>query len=320
MDTTLSAAIFNDTSNEQHFGCTLVMAELRRRLLDAGLQPKTMHYVGADWRKEFEDDRVPRPFDRGTADVVVVNGEGSIHHASSRPRARVVSEIARLARDYFKAPGVLLNATIHAIDRQCADELRLFSSIYVRDQRSQRELHAFGIRSEVVPDITLAASFPVTRKRSGICGTDSVLPAVTEEIRSACSKKSGAFLPMRWTLRRPWQLLTTPSAKRYAAKLASYALVVTGRFHAVCFCLATRTPFVAVDSNTPKISSLVEDALGSTRRVVTLDLVENLNTSHFSGWESDEAEALDQYLAFARKRNDWLFQSLGSRALAKRNE
>jgi hypothetical protein len=311
-----TAAIFNDTSTSRHFGCSLVMRELRRRLAEANIAPRTMHYVGSDWRPQFFDPEADAPFGRGTANLVIVNGEGSIHHSSSRDRARYLSEISFLARDYFKAPGVLVNTTVHDIDDECARSLQAYSSIFVRERRSQRELAAFGVLSEIAPDLSIAApSFSAPAKRSGICGTDSVLPDVTKALRSLCATKSWTFLPMKRRGRDLCGAIFNRDPLRYARQLAAHNLVVTGRFHGVCFCLATRTPFVAIDSNTPKISSLVEDVFGSTRRISAPDALDGLNTARLSRWEPQEVAALEHYLAFARQRTDALFQYIRRVAL-----
>ena len=45
----------------------------------------------------------------------------------------------------------------------------------------------------------------------------------------------------------------------YVRNLLRSRLHVSGRFHAVCFAIATETPFLALTSNAWKIEALVED-------------------------------------------------------------
>lgn len=51
-------------------------------------------------------------------------------------------------------------------------------------------------------------------------------------------------------------------------KIKSKDFVITGRFHTVTICVKTETPFVAIESNTPKISALLKDIFGSDERVI----------------------------------------------------
>lgn len=101
-----------------------------------------------------------------------------------------------------------------------------------------------------------------------------------------------------------------PSPWDHADFLKRHELVVTGRFHAVAFCLATHTPFVAVDSNTPKISSLVRDVFGDERRVIPLEAIANFDFTEFIGWADGEEERLDHFLKTARARINGMFASV----------
>jgi len=57
---------------------------------------------------------------------------------------------------------------------------------------------------------------------------------------------------------------------RFLEALESADLVVTGRFHAVCFCLLTGTPFLATATNSHKIYGMLRDA-GLEHRLVELE-------------------------------------------------
>ena len=148
----LNVAIFNDTGATGHYGCELVMQAFTRGLAAHGMVPAWSHRVGVDWR-EFRDE-VPRsPAIAG----VIVNGEGSIHHSATRPRARYLSELGRFARDELGIPAFLINATISDIEDDVAEELRAFDRIWVRESGSRSVLAARTIACEVVPDLTLSA-------------------------------------------------------------------------------------------------------------------------------------------------------------------
>ena len=92
------------------------------------------HRVGVDWRTFRPNSAIP------AIAGIVVNGEGSIHHSASRPRARYLSQLGNFAHDDLGVPAFLLNATISDIEDDVADELRAFDRIWVRESGSLAEL------------------------------------------------------------------------------------------------------------------------------------------------------------------------------------
>ena len=126
----VNAAIFNDTSESFHFGCSVVMRELHRRLVQQGIQPVWRHRVGEDWRCD-------RSAADSGAELVIVNGEGSIHRTAKRQRAIALSEIGPFARDHLRVPAFLINSTIFEIDAHAAENLKKFTRIWVRDSASK---------------------------------------------------------------------------------------------------------------------------------------------------------------------------------------
>jgi hypothetical protein len=305
----VAAAIFNDTGESGHFGCSVVMRELVRRLGEHGVSIAWRHRVGEDWRQ----DRTAQQGCNG-AKLVVVNGEGTIHHSAERARAAALAQVGSFARDRLNVPAFLVNATIFAIDGRAAENLRAFTRIWVRDSASQSELSQYGIPSEVAPDLAVTASFPAQNARNGICGTDSVSAEVTAAIEQRCRREGWPYRPMKWQRKGQPTPKVIPTPADYASYLSAHRLVMAGRYHAVCFCLATRTPFVAADSNTPKISSLLHDVFGSNRRVVTLHEIESAKLDRFAEWSPDEEEALGRFLARAERSADTMAAAIGDAA------
>lgn len=291
----VNAAIFNDTSDSFHFGCSVVMRELYRRLTQQGMHPVWRHKVGEDWRCD-------RSAADSGAELVIVNGEGSIHHTAKRQRALALSEVGPFARDQLKVPSFLINSTIFEIDSHVADNLKKFTRIWVRDSASRVELERYGIPSDVVPDLSIGASFPEVRRRSGIGVTDSVLPAVTDALKDRALRESWAYKPIKWWRNGDAQLTSIPQPTEYATFLSAHELVLSGRYHAVALCVATKTPFIAIESNTPKISSLLTDIFGSCRRLVAPSALADINVAQFVGWTKEEEESLDHFLDLAGKR------------------
>ena len=74
---------------------------------------------------------------------------------------------------------------------------------------------------------------------------------------------------------------------------AGKALIVTGRYHTVTLCVLTRTPFLYLESNTPKTTALVADVGLRTERKIEPEDLENsgngesvLSRSRFSDTET----------------------------------
>jgi polysaccharide pyruvyl transferase WcaK-like protein len=303
------AAIINDTGGTGHYGCDLVMYRLREELARAGISESWSHPVGQDWRP-IADDLLQRP----AVDVVIVNGEGSIHHAADRPRARYLPEFGQFARTRMGIPAYLINATIVDIDKDVANHLRMFDAIYVRDTGSQRELARFDIPSLVVADLTVGAELAVASERRGVCVTDSVVKEAAAQLQATAASN-------KWTTRRMhakrkglrvWEswFRPDPDFREFAQFLSSHELVVTGRFHCATMCIATRTPFIAVESNTPKISWLLDDVFGDRRRILAISDLARLDAAAFAEWSDTENRAIGKAKAGARDGTTAMFAEI----------
>jgi hypothetical protein len=303
-------ALFNDTSGSGHFGCILVMRELRRLLAAHDMMPTWSSAVGRDWQRDRRQIASSAPL------AIIINGEGTIHDTATNLRAQSLLDLAAFAQDFLGVPAFLINATLHNIAPRHVGLLRRFDRIYVRESTSADELRALGIDPVVVPDLTLHATFTHDgNERRGVCGTDSVDAPISLSIRETCRRNHWPFWPM--SPRRPFsrraptfdrfypsllraRLGLADSTATFAKYLSAHKLVVTGRFHSVAYALVTRTPFVAVESNTPKISALLRDSTGSARRLVTVEALARLQISRFDAWMPDEIANVDAYCARAR--------------------
>lgn len=296
------------------------MREIDARLQARSAQVVWQSHVGQPWRDTLPAD-APRP------KVVIVNGEGTIHHTADSARARDLVRVAAFARNELGARACLINATLHAIAGPELEGLRLFDTIHVRDGASRDELARAGIDAGVVPDITVAARLPAADvRRAGIAATDSVVSADARALKRASRTRGWAYWPMTYRFRvsaKRWPRLDAafPDFAKAALGLsdpvAAFAgfiqrreLLVTGRYHAVTFCLATGTPFVAVESNTPKISSLVRDVFGDTRRVIPAADLARFDPRAFAVWSDGERRALDAFVADARRKADAMFDAV----------
>src|SRR3546814_2757179 len=112
-------ALFNDTRPDGHFGCSLVIRQLVGLLRSQELEVSWFWPVGKDWHGAIEDRLAG-------LDAIVVNGEGTIHRASERDRARWLTELGPIASKHG-LPSFLDNARLHDIDHGSAANIRSYT-------------------------------------------------------------------------------------------------------------------------------------------------------------------------------------------------
>lgn len=322
-------AIFNDTRRTSHYGCEIVMETLISNLRERGIEPTFFWPMGQDWRGREDVVAALR-----SVDAIIVNGEGSIHHSARRDRAHYLTEIAAFARATANVPSFLVNSSLFELEPRIIDNLRHFDAIYLRESRSLSALEGSGIAAEIVPDLTLLTPCPTPAgPRTGVLGTDSVKADLAARLKHLSKAKgwdysrlTHAAFPnraehgLREYLRRcaKWlhAVLTgrnTRDRKRFVAWLATHQLLCTGRFHAVTLALATHTPFLALASNTPKISGLLEDVFGHDDRVVPQGVLEAVYDPSAHSFSATEEAALADFLESTRTRAAAMFDTIRSR-------
>jgi polysaccharide pyruvyl transferase WcaK-like protein len=254
------------------------------------------------------------------ADVVIINAEGTIHHTASRPKARNLAAAAWRIKELRAVPVVMVNASIEALEKEDLPGLRACDAIYVREAASLSYLAQLRIEANLAADLTLAEAIVArAATRHGLFVTDSVLPKATADLRAAARRLRGGFRTMR-----PSKLWAYPSyfayphlldlyGRGFLRSIAEAEQVLTGRFHAMLFCMALETPFLAMDSNSSKVSAVLQDALGSTsRQISSLDGMNS--TGQILPFSDDELVKLRHYRNQAAIRIREMFHRIGSLA------
>ncbi|MBI1404574.1 MAG: hypothetical protein GC145_00440 [Caulobacter sp.] len=328
-----SVVVINDTRTDLHHGCWRVMRTLEAQLERVGLEIIARAPAHADWR---QDAAVIAAMDR--AALVVVNGEGTLHH--DRPAGAALLAAAAAARER-SIPAALINASWDANGPDFGQALKAFSLVSAREQRSADQMRAAGTTARVVPDLSFFEPVTPATIRRGVGFTDSVLREAAVALEQARRRLGGRALPIHFNrpglvgdlknlrdgvarsdLARPGFLLASLSARLawrraemtreqdYMAAVAGLALMVTGRFHAATFALAAGTPLLAVDSNTHKIAATFEDAGIADWRRVAPERLDAALLDRAARWAPEEAEALEAFLADGRRRTLTLFDDL----------
>jgi polysaccharide pyruvyl transferase WcaK-like protein len=334
------AVVLNDTRTQLHHGCECVMSVIEKQLRMRGVEIVEAAPEGLDWRKNAKVVAAIRH-----CDLVVVNGEGTIHHG--RPAARDLMEAGRFARALDR-PAVLLNSSYQANPDDFSGLLQGFAAVWCREGRSAREMNAHGVRAGVVPDLTLAANITINqRPRAGVGVTDSAYARLSLDMYRYARHHNYAFLPALRSRRLEGQFSIIESARDFRFKLrytlppllehgelteseylqvrnrflrstiASYMeglseqqVVVAARFHSICFCIVTGTPFVALPSNSHKIEGMLEDVGFEPTRFTSNDIFGAPIDARSYEFSEIETDRLIAYLRRAERDTAAMFDDV----------
>lgn len=322
---TLNAVILNDTSTRYHHGCSRVMRLLIEGLQRHGLTVTARSPARHDWARDEAFLTAMRE-----ADVVVVNGEGTLHHG--RPLgARLLDVAMHDARG--TTPLVLINALWQDNPDDWSHPLARFDLVAARDSVSA-EAMARATRRDVrwLPDLSLSAPAEVTAaERHGVMIGDSVKPGPRRALGRVAKDCPDAVLVPTKTLAAPiWRngaaraalaavwyggfglpRLEMPANEfAYLDRIARSRLHLTGRFHAVCLSMLTETPFLALGSNASKIERLLSDAGLGTERLVPPD---HLDTND-RPFNADELERIRAFRDRAARDAEALYADIAALA------
>ena len=222
-------------------------------------------------------------------DVLVVNGEGSIHH--NLPRALALLAMIDAAAE-LGVPAMLINATIQAMDRSLLQRvLPKLQFCHVRESASLKAIAPI-VTAHCAPDIAVRAidtlnSPKALLRRQGCLVSAGVLarPSIVEELlrttataglapvyfsigdgretetaSAVCSK-----LGVEHVQARDFRLEAIPGL------LEQFELAICGRHHINLFLMKANVPIVPLPSNTWKIEATLADLSYPVPLARTLD-------------------------------------------------
>lgn len=219
----MKAFILNDTSGFKHPGCDLTMQAYQEQCKRVGIE-----ILGTV--KKSELSLAPHYGGFEKADLLIVNGEGSIHHNNR-------SELVFIASRF---PSVLVNAVYDSnIERPA---IKSFKYITVRESASYHALMPHvnsSVRVDIVPDLT----FHFANRLDDVPQIKDIGLGITDSVTSS---KVGFSIKSK-----------TP--REYIERLAQHKALVCGRFHAITLAAMLGIPFRAYGSNTHKNDGLMND-------------------------------------------------------------
>lgn len=335
------AVILNDTRGDNHFGCFRVMRVIEENLAWRGITVTARSLVRNDWER---DRAFLAKLDE--ADLIVVNGEGTLHHGHRQGERllRIADHPARSGK-----PVALINTIYQQNPEGWRHHLERIDLVSTRDSRSAAEIGQLtGRDCGWVPDLSLAEGAVDTSgmARTRLLVGDSVETGTRKALLGLTDLDPGArFLPILKGLKPSKPHHPTPFRQlreayiwlnaRYSQwrrgniefnrdeagfirSLTTARLHVTGRFHAVCFCLFTSTPFLAVESNSWKIAALLEDfGLGTARIIPVGEIRVRLTSGADFGFSDDEKAKITAGLARCTAGTADLFDRIAALAAGK---
>lgn len=323
--------VVNDTRVDRHHGCARVMQALFALMARHSMAPVLAWPAHSEWRGNPAFAAA-----LGRARLVIINGEGTIHH--DRAAGLRLLEIGAAARERG-IPAALINCGWEANGAQAAALLRDFALVCVRDSESAAQMRARGQHASVVPDLSLHLPAPEAGAgRTGIGFTDNVdrLGALAlESARKTCGGTTVSIhqpaawarflrggLSLREDLAHPARLAALLALRHrlwrasredtdaFIRGLGTLSLLVSGRYHACTLALAAGTPFIATASNTGKIAHLIADAGLEPWRAQTALSAAAIRMAADAGFSPAEEAARLEYLNAARTCADALFADL----------
>jgi hypothetical protein len=253
-------------------------------------------------------------------DVVLVNGEGTLHH--DRPGAQRIGKLG-LELKKLGLPAYLINTVYEANSSTISDGVSAYRNVWVRESLSAAEMANEGISCTVVPDLSLTWCHDVSAKR----GTRLVvLDAVDDEEARQLFDLSGRLdAPYYSIMTKPPRINTFPDrnlkriAKYYWRRAIAHlrppspgrskwlnqfpsfevfveqmtaeaALIITGRLHAMCIAFDLEIPVLAIPSNTHKIDGLLKDAGLESRTIKNASAIADLGNQPLASYAYSDDE------------------------------
>lgn len=327
-------ALLNDTRNHMHHGCELVIRQIRKHLESRSINIHSYCSYDSEWdkNKHFLSSL-------NMCDGILVNGEGTIHHG--RSAGEKLLQVSLIAQK-LNVPCYLINATYQENPNHFQEYLRLFTGVYVRESASKAALEEAGIMSTVVPDLTLSSTYDATQVRKGIAVTDSAMTPISVKLFEQSHRKGFSFLPIVRSYKNEEEksllellrrtkfelsnrkvrllgsndylvkrnLYIKSTVADYLNAIASKELIISGRFHADCFCILTNTPFLALEGNSHKVSSMISDIGLSSDRVIDATWISMTDSFSELSFSDREKSALKHYCEKAKDGANDLFDSI----------
>lgn len=305
-----NVVLLNDTSEWYHWGCTGTSQALHAHIKRKGY-PLTSISVKAIYECEHVPTTISSFDDAGyfeqfcrvnmalmqpikNADMVLINGEGTLHGIS--PVTRALLYIAYAAKKFLKKNVQIINHSAYPEDSlSITNEManRIYQGVYarmdyiaVREHLCHRLLMQLGLQTVLSFDclplyITEHYRFKGTKDpkilvlAGSVAWNETRLPKLVSylermqqkgfQIRVLIGAKANiaeddiAFVEhLKQSFSGEWESINAKTMEEWLDVIAGAGLLVSGRFHHTIAATILETACVVLNSNTPKMDALME--------------------------------------------------------------
>lgn len=298
--------LLNDTSAWYHWGCTGTASMMKSQIVERGYSlssiPIQYNYTlkRIPQSKDFDDPDFFEHFKKGhprlvqeldSADLVVVNGEGTLH--GMRPGPMKLLYLAYIAKTRFGKHVEIINHSVYpndSLDTSDSEAIALYAKVYramdfvaVRERESAKILNKLGIaatesfdclplyiRSHYHPKANMKKCVKTILVEGSVDWTEEGMRAVLAylqemkkqgyQVRFVMGAKqdiaSDDIALSQFLQRYTIPLINATSMDQWLDEIRNASLLVSGRFHCTIAAACLGTPFIALNSNTPKVEAL----------------------------------------------------------------
>lgn len=307
----LKVVLLNDTSSWYHWGCTGTTHAIKSQIVRMGYSLSTIpiqyNYTLNDVPRsasDFNDEAFFAKFKSSyptlvaeleSADIVVVNGEGTLHGLKQGPLRLLY--LAYLSKRHLNKHVEIISHSVYPndnLDTTDTEAMKLYQLVYramdfvaIRESESCLMMQKLGIpatqsfdclplyiRSYYLPKAkaqprsghTLVVGGSVAWEEEGVQALIHYLSDMSQkgyQIKVVIgAKKDPAqddlelieYLTKHAKMK--WELVLAESIEDWLKAIHEATLVVSGRFHYSIAAACLGTPFIALNSNTPKVEAL----------------------------------------------------------------
>ncbi|MDX8430423.1 MAG: polysaccharide pyruvyl transferase family protein [Candidatus Algichlamydia australiensis] len=305
-----SLLLLNDTSECYHWGCTGTSQAMREEIQEIGYALESISILDLrnlegvpssfslfDEKEKFQLFKQSNPSlcERlKKSDIVVINGEGSIH--MMRPLPRALLYVAYISKKFFGKHTEIINHSCFPEDCLKVDDEEtrdLYAGVYktvdyvcVREPLSRTVLNSLGVEKvdesfDSLP-LYIRKHYTVPQKAASntivLAGSvdwkEEGMKIVVQELKKleeqgykiqvlVGAKDRPAYDDKLFVeflsdeLKSGWELIDAKSLDEWLGAIANADLLVSGRFHHTIAAICLKTPFVVLNSNTPKIEGML---------------------------------------------------------------
>ena len=277
--------LVNDTSLVCHHGCTLLMECIYNLFQKNDLIIKDRIF--------FEENFLNFLSKKMDYDLILINGEGTIHGNKNADRAKVneIFDFIKFVKKRYNIPIIIFNSTISSLKKNQLKILKMVDKLYVRENYSFNYLKKNRIKSKIVPDLLTLLKFKYVKIGENVIVNDSSVNINNKKLIQFSKHNNFEYIPilynnyLRYFRYFTYKLINIYEIKnitkfyliikkyyvlKFLKKIDNSKFIITGRFHSIFIALAKMRAFYTFESDTYKVKGLL-DMIGLQDRIIDIN-------------------------------------------------